>query len=84
MPDPAPAEAAAPAPAEAAAPPRAHREPTTIRFTKATLKDLARARHHFLIEQDLKVTQSDLVEAAVLQALRDLDSLAETLREAAP
>jgi len=57
------------------------REPTTIRFTKATLKELARTRSHLLIEQDLKVTQSDLVETAVLHALRDLDGLAKSLRE---
>jgi hypothetical protein len=55
------------------------REPTTIRFTKRTLKELARARSHLLIERDLKVTQSDLVEAAVLHALQDLEGLTRQL-----
>lgn len=57
------------------------REPTTIRFTKATLKEIARARSHFLLEEDLKVTQSDLVEAAVLRALQDLPAFGVELRQ---
>lgn len=77
MPEP---EAPAPVPAEVKAA-RLQREPTTVRFTKATLKELARARSHFLLEQDLKVTQSDIIEAAVLKALGDLDSLEELLRQ---
>lgn len=57
------------------------REPTTIRFTKATLKEIARARSHFLLEEDLKITQSDLVEAAVLRALHDLPAFGADLRQ---
>lgn len=58
---------------------RLQREPTIIRFERAALNELARERSQFLIEEDLNVTQSDIVEPAVIRALLD-HSLRDSLR----
>jgi hypothetical protein len=52
-----------------------------VRLERSTLKALIRARTELMLEWDLKVSQSDLVEAALLRQVQDLDSLAAAVRD---
>ena len=51
------------------------KEPTTVRFSRPTLKLLDHARATLFADRDLRVTRSEMIEAAVRSALKDIDSL---------
>lgn len=60
--------------------PEVKREPTTVRFNNDTVKALLSTRSRLLVDLDLKASQSDIVEAAVLRALSDFENLAESIQ----
>lgn len=64
----------------AAEPAKEGREPVTIRLTPEAVKQMARARSELRFDHGVKVSQSELVEVALLRALDDLPKLAEAIR----
>lgn len=61
-------------------PAESRREATTIRFSTDTVKALVQVRSRLLLELDLRASQSDIVEAALLRSLSDLEQLAGSIR----
>lgn len=57
------------------------REPTTVRFLPETVKAMTQTRYKLLMERDLKASQSDIIEAAVLSVLSDIDALDGLVRK---
>jgi hypothetical protein len=58
------------------------REPVTIRLSKLTIRRLARKKMELLEELDLRVSQSDLVEAAIwsfLEHPQEIEPILERL-----
>lgn len=58
----------------------AEREPVTVRLTKPTLRRLARTRLEVMETCDLKVSQSDLIEAAIWTLLEKPQEIEQSLR----
>lgn len=56
------------------------REPITVRLTKPTLRRLARTRLEMMEASDLKVSQSDLIEAAIWTLLEKPHEIEASLR----
>ncbi len=56
------------------------REPVTVRLTKPTLRRLARTRLEMMESSDLKVSQSDLIEAAIWTLLEKPHEIEQSLR----
>lgn len=56
------------------------REPVTVRLTKPTLRRLARTRLEMMETSDLKVSQSDLIEAAIWTLLEKPHEIEQSLR----
>jgi hypothetical protein len=60
-------DVAAPSPAKPAV---ADKEPTTVRFSRQTLLHLDKVRFDLHSEQNLRVTRSDIIEAAVRTVMK--------------
>lgn len=62
------------------------REPVTVRLSKMTIRRLARKRTELLEDLDLRVSQSDLVEAAIwslLEQPQKIEAVLERLHSGA-
>lgn len=67
-------------PANAESATAVEREPVTVRLTKPTLRRLARTRLEVMETSDLKVSQSDLIEAAIWALLEKPQEIEQNLR----
>ncbi len=56
------------------------KEPTTVRFSRTVLKQLDILRASLHAEHALRVTRSDMIEAAVCAALKDVENLRRELQ----
>lgn len=57
------------------------REPVTVRLSKLTIRRLARKRMELLEDLDLRVSQSDLIEAAIWSLLEHPQDVEPLLRK---